>query len=83
MEARSQLQSGETKEAAEVLKVMLYHCDRCKKAVDGAEGVGFTAGFYLVAPPSGWAKYARPYETIVCDRCMFADLKYIADYGAH
>ena len=60
---------------------MLYHCDRCKKAVDGDEGEGFTAGFYYVAPPSWWAKYARPYETIVCDECMWADPGYRKDYG--
>lgn len=60
---------------------MLVHCDRCKRKVGGEWGENFTSGFYDVAPPSYWAKYARPYETVVCDECMFADLGYQADYG--
>jgi hypothetical protein len=58
----------------------MYHCDRCKKKFEGDEGDTFTAGFYYVT--SGyWAKYARPYETVICDCCMWCDPKYIADYG--
>jgi hypothetical protein len=59
---------------------MLVHCDRCKKSVEGDWGEGFTSGFYEVS--SGyWSKYARPFETTVCDCCMWCDPQYIADYG--
>lgn len=57
-----------------------YHCDRCKQKISGDEGATFTSGFYYVS--SGyWARFARPYETVVCDDCMFADPGYIAIYG--
>lgn len=60
---------------------MLVHCDRCKKAVEGDWSERFTSGFYDVS--SGyWAKYARPYETVVCDQCMWCDARFIADYGS-
>lgn len=58
---------------------MLFNCDRCHRKVEGNEGDGFTSGFYCV--DGCWAKYGRPYETIVCDECMWADPLYIADYG--
>lgn len=61
---------------------MLVHCDRCKKKIEGEWIDGYTCGFYDVAPPSSWAKYSNPYETVVCDECMWADPRYIADYGA-
>jgi hypothetical protein len=60
---------------------MLIHCDRCKKKVEGDWHLLWTSGFYDVSPPSSWAKYARPYETIVCDCCMWKDPGYIKDYG--
>jgi hypothetical protein len=60
---------------------MLVHCDRCKKAVEGCEGEGWTGGFYDVSPGTCWSKFARPYETVVCDECMWADPAYIAIYG--
>lgn len=60
---------------------MLYHCDRCGKKVEGDEGDDFTSGFYYVSPGSCWAKYARPYETVVCDECMWQDPGYVCDYG--
>lgn len=59
----------------------MVHCDRCKKKVEGEWGYAFTSGFYDVAPPSHWAKYARPYETVVCVLCMWKDPGYIEDYG--
>jgi hypothetical protein len=61
---------------------VLIHCDRCKGKVEGELGDVFTSGVYVVEPPSSWAKYARPYETVVCDACMWADPGYIADYGS-
>jgi len=60
--------------------VALIHCDRCRNKVEGGEDEWFTSGFYYVHRGS-WRKYARPYETVVCDECMFADPLYIADYG--
>jgi len=60
---------------------MLVHCDRCKKKVEGDWGEHFTSGFYNVSPGSSWAKYARPYEDVVCDECMWCSPEYIADYG--
>ncbi len=59
---------------------MLIHCDRCHKKVEGEWGEHFTSGFYDVS--SGyWAKYADPWETVLCDCCMWADARYIKDYG--
>lgn len=60
---------------------MTYHCDRCKKKFDGDETEFMTAGFYYVTPGSSWAKYGKPYETVVCDECMQCSPEYIADYG--
>jgi hypothetical protein len=59
---------------------MLLHCDRCHKKFEGDEGEHFTAGFYIV-DRGCWAKYANPFETVLCDECMWADPRYIADYG--
>ena len=61
-------------------EVTLYRCDRCKKLVEGGEGDTFTSGFYYV-DKGCWAKYGNPYETVVCDRCMWGDPRYVADYG--
>jgi hypothetical protein len=59
---------------------MLYRCDRCKRLIEGVEGDGLTCGLYDVS--SGyWAKFARSYETTVCDECMWADPDYIKIYG--
>jgi hypothetical protein len=58
----------------------LVHCDRCKKSVEGDWSDRFTCGFYDVSG-GYWAKYARPYETLVCDCCMWCSPEYIADYG--
>lgn len=60
---------------------MLIHCDRCKRKVEGDFHERFTCGFYDVSKGSSWAKYARNYESIICDECMFADPQYIQDYG--
>jgi hypothetical protein len=60
---------------------MLYRCDRCKQTFDGFEWEdGTTAGFYYVHFGS-WSRFARPYEVVVCDPCMWADPDYIAVYG--
>ena len=60
---------------------MLVHCDRCKRKVEGEWGDTFTSGFYVVSPGSPWAKFGRPYETVVCDECMQCSPEYIAVYG--
>lgn len=67
-------------------------CDRCGKTVKGLMGtsldnegrpnMGFTAGFYRIAKDGeGWGQYTNPGERNVCDECMWADPRYIADYG--
>ena len=56
-------------------------CDRCKKQVNGIKTETATGGFYEVANPLGWGKYADPGEKIVCDNCMWNDPRYIAVYG--
>jgi hypothetical protein len=66
-----------------IVRTELVHCDRCHQKVEGHWGDVFTSGFYNVAPPSYWAKYARPYETVICDCCMWADEGYQEDYGWH
>ena len=54
-------------------------CDRCGRQIEGMEFEEATAGFYrMTAAP--WIKYARPEETNVCDGCMWADERYLADY---
>lgn len=60
---------------------MLYRCDRCEKLIEGDEGQNFTSGFYIV-DQGCWSQFANPYETVVCDECMWADPRYIAIYGA-
>lgn len=55
-------------------------CSRCHKKVDGLELELGTSGFYKVAPGLPWAKYANPDETVLCDPCMWADPRYVADY---
>lgn len=58
----------------------LRHCDRCKKKFEGDEHEGWTYGYYDVS--SGyWAQFARPYETIICDDCMWCSPEYIALNG--
>jgi len=37
-----------------------------------------TAGYYVA---SAWQKCANPGEVYICDACMWADPRYIADYG--
>jgi hypothetical protein len=59
----------------------LYHCDRCKKKFEGDEDESTTYGFYYVTPGSSWAKYGRPYETVLCDECMQCSPEYIKAYG--
>ena len=60
-------------------------CDRCGKRVDGLRlpDTG-TSGFYEFSRDDGlWGKYMEPYETILCDDCMWADPRYRADYGSY
>ena len=64
----------------------LVYCDRCNQRVPGAYQTNTaTSGFYDLTPgPRGknqWAKYAREGERKVCDACMWADPKYIAEHG--
>lgn len=56
------------------------HCSRCLEAIKDFEppGDGMTAGYYVAA---AWGKYANPGEVYICDACMWADARYIADYG--
>ena len=61
----------------------LYHCDRCKKKFEGDDHTGtsgFTCGYYDVSG-GYWARFARPYETVVCDECMQCSPEYIKVYG--
>ena len=55
-------------------------CDRCKTEFDGFRSETNTAGYYDVTGGQ-WAKYALPGEASVCDSCMWADHRYIANYG--
>jgi hypothetical protein len=60
---------------------MLYRCDRCKQLFDGWEHEdGTTCGFYDVSY-GDWARFARPYETVLCDECMWSDPEYVRLYG--
>jgi len=60
---------------------MLYRCDRCEQTFDGWETEdGTTCGFYYVTEGC-WARFARPYEVVLCDACMWADPGYIAVFG--
>lgn len=59
---------------------MLYHCDRCHEAFEGFEDEGGTGGFYYVNK-GVWASFANPFETVVCDKCMWDDPRYIAVFG--
>lgn len=64
-------------------------CDRCHKTIEGlysepddSNHLGYTAGYYSIKEDGkGWGKYTDPDERIVCDQCMWADPRYIADYG--
>lgn len=59
---------------------MQFKCDRCGEVIDGYEDDKFTSGFYYVHEGL-WAMYGNPYETVLCDECMFKDPRYIAVYG--
>lgn len=65
------------------MRFVTIACDRCDRTIDGViDGTGFTAGFYDVRDPF-WAQFAEPWETKICDPCMFEDERYIAVYGRH
>ena len=60
----------------------MLHCDRCGKEVAKFEQIRdektMTAGYYR-----GWTEFMNPGENIICDRCMWADPRYIAVHGEH
>jgi hypothetical protein len=56
-------------------------CDRCGDLIDGFRGEHATAGFYDTTGDSWWSKFSNPGEQNVCDACMWADPRYIAEYG--
>lgn len=53
-------------------------CDRCHQAVEGflPNAGGMSGGVYV-----GWNAQMNPGENVVCDKCMWADPRYIALYG--
>jgi hypothetical protein len=58
-------------------------CDRCHIPILDAQppnGDNFTAGYYTRA---GWERFMDPGEQNVCDRCMWADPRYIEIHGRH
>jgi len=60
---------------------MLLHCDRCHRKVDGwVDEDGTSYGVYVV-DHGEWAKFADGHETLLCDKCMHCDPRYIAVYG--
>ncbi len=60
------------------MKNITIQCDRCGKLVDGQcdENYKMTAGFYDVTCEP-WNQFARWEELLICDECMYSDLKYI------
>lgn len=58
-------------------------CDRCHEVVEGVRAPEFTGGFYDATPNSPWFGFSLPGEKIVCDACMFADVRYQEIYGVH
>lgn len=57
---------------------LIVECDRCHHKIEGQRDPQFTAGFYDAA---AWSKYANIGESVICDRCMWNDARYQADYG--
>jgi hypothetical protein len=60
-------------------------CDRCKSTVDGIlddsfKSIIMTAGYYVVST-GYWKGYGNAGEVNICDKCMFADPRYIKRYG--
>jgi hypothetical protein len=55
-------------------------CDRCKQEIHGMREPGMTASFYDVTGLP-WSKFADSGEQVICDRCMWNDARYQADYG--
>lgn len=65
---------------------VLVYCDRCNRQVKNAfQTPRYTSGFYDVTSglngKNQWRRYAREGERRVCDSCMWADPKYIAEHG--
>jgi len=59
---------------------MLIHCDRCHKKVEGDIWEEGSAGVYVVAY-GYWMMFALPFESVICDCCMWKDPRYIVRYG--
>jgi len=62
-------------------------CDRCGKTIHGIvlqptpDTPKLTGGFYDVTEGNGWHEFARSLlEQNVCDRCMWADPKFLEKY---
>lgn len=58
-------------------------CDRCHRDVDAVRTPAGSAGYYDVTDASCWHRFARPFEQVVCNLCMWADSAYQAIYGIH
>ena len=54
-------------------------CSECGIYLAKSEGPT-TAGYYDVSSGQ-WAEYAKPGQTILCDKCMWATPGYISAYG--
>lgn len=56
-------------------------CSRCREKVADARPPehGFTIGYYILE--GYWSQFANIGEEILCDRCMWADDRYIKIYG--
>ena len=68
------------------MTTVLVYCDRCQKQIKNAyRSPTATAGYYDVTPglngKNQWRRYANEGERNVCDVCMWADPKYIAEHG--
>ena len=53
-------------------------CDRCKETIISIKTDGFTVGFYVRS--GTWGKYMNDDEEFICDNCMWADERYMADF---
>jgi hypothetical protein len=55
-------------------------CSECGLWLAKSENHGFTCGYYDTSSGQ-WADYAKPGQTILCDRCMWATEGYQKVYG--
>jgi hypothetical protein len=69
------------------MTLIRFACDRCGGEVTGHHTATGTGGFYVVdsgrlgETMTGWAKYGRPGEHLVCDACIQKMPAYRKDYG--